>query len=255
VGTASASDLLRAEIELGNAELSVLDAAADFRTATLNLGRWVGVAGGVQPVPEALPERAPELPERAILVNQAVRSSPLVISSSAELKAEEADRWSGYSAYLPSVELVGGYDWSSVEFPPDRRSWNVSLSATLPIFDQLGREATLQRNAALVRLARARSQDARIAAQVLTESALQEVEAAEQRVEIAKRATELAREDLRVLEERYQADAATILDLQASQVALTESEIAVVRARQALGTAMAQLEVALGRRLEEDVDD
>lgn len=251
VGTATASDMLRAEIELGNAELAVLDAVASFRTATLNLGRWIGVAGGVQPVAEALPERAPDLPERAILVSRAIRSSPLVVSSNAELKGEEADRVAGYSAYLPLVELIGGYDWSSTEFPPDRRSWNVSLAATLPIFDQLRREATLKRDAALVRLARARSRDAQIAAQVAVESALQDVESAEQRVEISKRSSDLAREDLRVLEERYQADAATILDLQASQVALTESEISAVRARQGLGTALAELEAVLGERLEE----
>lgn len=255
LGTATTSDVLRAEIELGNAELAVLDAAASFRTATLNLGRWVGVAGGVQPVAEALPERAPELPDRAILVESALRSSPLVVASEAELKGVEADRWTGYSAYLPVVELIGGYDWSSAEFPPDRRSWNVSLAASLPLFDQFRREAAVKRDAALLRLARARSRDARIAIQASVESALQEVLSAEQRVEVSKRASELAREDLRVLEERYQADAATILDLQASQVALTESEIAAVRARQALGTALAELETVLGRKLEEIGDE
>src|SRR5690606_34813791 len=126
---------------------------------------------------------------------------------------------------------------------------------SLPLFDQFRREAAVKRDAALLRLARARSRDARIAIQASVESALQEVLSAEQRVEVSKRASELAREDLRVLEERYQADAATILDLQASQVALTESEIAAVRARQALGTALAELETVLGRKLEEIGDE
>jgi outer membrane protein TolC len=113
----------------------------------------------------------------------------------------------------------------------------------------------LQRDAAFVRLARARSRDARIAAQVAVESSLQEVEAAEQRVRISERARDLALEDLRVLEERYQAEAATILDLQASQVALTETEIGAVRARQALGTALAELEAVLGESIEEVGND
>jgi outer membrane protein TolC len=255
VGTATASDLLRAEIEVGNAELAVLDAAASFRTAVLNLGRWIGMAGGVQPVAEALPDRAPALPEAGVLVQRAVRSSPLVVSSGAELEGERFDQLAGYSGYLPQVELLGGYDWSAVDFPPDHRSWNVSLSATLPIFDQFRREATLQRDAGFVRLARARSRDARIAAQVAVESSLQEVEAAEQRVRISERARDLALEDLRVLEERYQAEAATILDLQASQVALTETEIGAVRARQALGTALAELEAVLGESIEEVGND
>jgi outer membrane protein TolC len=59
----------------------------------------------------------------------------------------------------------------------------------------------------------------------------------------------LAREDLRVIEERYGLGVATILELQTSQVALSDAEVAAVRARQALGTAIAQLESILGRKL------
>jgi outer membrane protein len=68
-------------------------------------------------------------------------------------------------------------------------------------------------------------------------------------VAISSRAVELAREDLRVQEERYQIGATTILELQSSQIALTDAEIASVRARQALGVAVAQLEAVLGERI------
>jgi outer membrane protein len=70
-------------------------------------------------------------------------------------------------------------------------------------------------------------------------------------VEIAGRAVELAREDLRVQEERYQLGNVTILDLQASQLALAEAEVAWVEARQTLATAIGQLEAVLGQTIAE----
>jgi outer membrane protein len=101
------------------------------------------------------------------------------------------------------------------------------------------------------RLAEARARDAHIAARVSVESAAAEIESAERRVAIADRAILLAREDLRVQEERYGMGVATILDLQASQIALSDAEVNAVRARQTLGTAVARLEAILGQRLRE----
>jgi outer membrane protein len=91
--------------------------------------------------------------------------------------------------------------------------------------------------------------DAQIGVRVTTEDAARELSSAQRRVEIAQRAVELAREDLRVQEERYQIGNATILDLQTSQVALAEAEVASVRARQALGTSVGRLEAVLGTSL------
>jgi outer membrane protein len=79
-----------------------------------------------------------------------------------------------------------------------------------------------------------------------------DVRAAEERIEIAARAVELAREDLRVQEERYQIGNVTIVELQTSQVALADAEIAYLRARQALGVAIARLEATLGEQLMSD---
>ena len=62
-------------------------------------------------------------------------------------------------------------------------------------------------------------------------------------------AVSLKKKDLRVIEERYQLGAATILDLQTSQVALADAEVGWVRARQDLGVAVAALEAELGEPL------
>ena len=83
------------------------------------------------------------------------------------------------------------------------------------------------------------------------EDAVLRIEAARQRVAIAERGRTVAEEDLRVQAERYQLGVTTILDLQTSQVALSDAENAWVLERQNLGLALAQLEAVLGRSIEE----
>ena len=251
VGTATRSDLLRAELEVGNAELAVLDAESGLRSARLQLARQIGVDDQVQPVADALPVRAPGIPDVEALAARAEASSPAVIAANASAIARQADVRAGYSNYLPTLRASGGYDWFAFDWPPSQRSWSLRLTASLPVFNNFQREATNTRARAAARVAESRARDAQLAARVSAEDAGRELTNAQRRVEIAQRAVELAQEDLRVQEERYQIGNATILDLQASQVALADSEVAWVRARQALGVSTARLEAVLGSTIDD----
>jgi len=58
-----------------------------------------------------------------------------------------------------------------------------------------------------------------------------------------------ARENYRVQRARYQEGATTILDLLEAQVALSESEAALIQSRYSTRLALAQIEALLGRRI------
>lgn len=251
IGSATRSDVLRAELEVGNAEIALIDAETGLRSSRLELGRQIGVEDGAEPEEGALPDSAPLLPDTERLVSWALDRSPEVVASAADLDAARASRWSAYGLYLPTVRATGGYDWFAIDFPPDDRSWSLRVTASFPLLDNFDREAELARVSAAERLAEAEVRDATIGVRVAVENAAREIEAADRRTEIARRAVDLAQEDLRVVEERYRIGAATILDLQASQVALAEAEIDAVRSRQGLGVAVAGLEAALGATLAE----
>lgn len=253
VGTATRSDALRAELEVGNAEAALIDAQSALRSARLELGQQVGVGGEVQPVAAALPETVPALPAAEALAARAEITSPLVASAQASYSQTRAERLSSFTFYIPTVRLTGGYDWfSATEFPPRDRTWSLRITASLPLFNQFQREASLSRSAAAQRTAEARARDASLDARASAIDAAQQVESAGRRVQIARRAIELAREDLRVQEERYQFGVATILELQTSQVALAEAEGTYVSARQRLGVAIATLEAVLGEEISRD---
>lgn len=246
LGTTTQSDVLRAEIEMGNAELAVVDARAGLRTSELQLGRQVGMDSAVHPAPQSLPDRAPELPPTEELIRRALGGSPSVVAADAALTSRRMTKLAAYTPYLPTVRLSGGYDWFAYDFPPSKQSWSLRLTASLPIFNGFQREASLRRAQVAQRTAEAQARDAQLGARVDVESAVQAIEAAGRRVEISDRTVQLAEEDLRVQEERYQLGVTTILDLQASQVALADAQVAAVTARQGLGSAVAGLEAILG---------
>ena len=251
VGTATRSDVLRAELEVGNSELAVIDAESARRSARLELGRLMGMDEEIQPAPGALPDEAPELPPVEVLAQQAERIAPAAVAARSTFEASRAASMSAVTAYLPTLRATGGYDWQAIEFPPSDQSWSLRLVASIPVFNGLQRETTITQARVNARVADARARDAAIGARIAAEDAARELGSAERRVEIARRSVDLAREDLRVQEERYQLGNATILDLQASQLALAEAEVVWVEARQALATAIGQLEAVLGQTLAE----
>jgi outer membrane protein TolC len=252
LGTATSSDLLRAEIEVANAELAAVDARANLRANELALGRQVGTGTAVHPAPESLPERAPELPPTEELVRRALGSSPLVVAADATLKSRSMETLAAYTPYLPTVRVTGGYDWFAFDFPPNQQSWSFRVIASLPLFNGFQREAAVERARVAQRNAEAQARDAELGARVSVESAAQAIEAAARRVEISDRTVRLAEEDLRVQEERYQLGVTTILDLQASQLALADAQVSAVTARQGLGSAVAGLEAILGEPITQE---
>jgi outer membrane protein len=252
LGTATTSDVLRAQIEMGNAELALVDAQSSLRNGELALGRQVGTADAVHPAPQSLPEHAPELPPTEELVRRALGSSPSVVAADATLRSRHMATLAAYTPYLPTVRITGGYDWFAYDFPPHVQSWSLRVTASLPVFNGFQREASLQRAQVAQRIADAQARDAELGARVSVESAVQAIAAASRRVEISDRTVQLAEEDLRVQEERYQLGITTILDLQASQVALADAQVASVTARQALGSAVAGLEAILGEPIAQE---
>lgn len=249
VGTATRSDVLRSELEAGNAELALVDAESALRTSRLELGRQVGLQEEVRPQEGALPLDAPLLPELDIVIARAEAAAPAVLAARASLRDRQTARWTARTGYIPSLRLTGQYDWFSFDFPPTEPSWNLRLVASVPVLNGFQREAGMARSRAQEEVAEARYRDAVLAARVSSEDAYREIASASRRVAIAQRGVELAQEDLRVQEERYQIGSATILELQTSQLALTDAEIGWVRERQALGVAIARLEAILGESL------
>jgi len=250
LGRATRSDVLRSRVDLNNARLGRLTAANDVRAATFDLAEVVGVEQPVEPEPGATLEIAPLPITRGEALKVARAASPVLVASRLEEEAANASVSAARSDWWPSMSLNASTAWRNDEFPPEDRSWSVSLQANYPLFNGFQRESAIRRASASARTAQANRRATELALTANLDATYNRIEVARVAVDLAEETVELATEDLRVTEERYRVGLATILDLQASQITLLEAEVDLVERRFDYAIGLAQLEALLGREVQ-----
>lgn len=249
LGRATRSDVLRSQVDLNNARVALLNAENSARNSLYTLAEAVGVTEPLAPVEtddlevEALPYSREEL------LAMALSGAPSLVSARSQAAADEASVASAKSAYLPTLTFGGGWAWSNTDYPPQNRSWSLSLSGSMPLFNGFSRESQLYTARARADQSRSAERAADLALRKDLDQAWGTIEAAVASIGLAEQSVELAREDLRVTQERYRLGLATILDLQAAQITLLEAEVSLIQRRFDYQLGLARVEALLGTDL------
>lgn len=251
VGSATRSDVLRAQLDLNNAKQSLLNAQTQQRSATFTLGALTGVNGPVGVRVDSLAVPRPLPMDDAQLVQLAVDHAPSVSTANASVASARAGASVARAQYLPTMSLSSGYDWSNREptFANGNTGWSLRLSMSYPIFNGFSRENSVAQNDVAVRNASAALAAAHRQVRADVERVLGQLRLAEQQIVLANEALIVAQEDLRVNQERYRLGMSTILDLLLSQNSLRSSESDRVSTRYDYEIARAELEALIGRAL------
>jgi outer membrane protein len=259
-GSGIRSDTLSATVDVGNAELALLNAKAQQATAEANLARLIGVEGSVRATGQpALPDLSTL--DTAALRQEAVSASPTVQAAEAQARAAGAAVAVTRAQYFPSLTASYRQSWAGtqtssgiipnpVNWPGTlNNTWSLSLGLSWPLFNGFTREANMTQSTAARDLAVAQAADARRQANANFTQQLAGLEAAAQQVTIAQASRAAADENLRVQQERYRLGAATIVDVLTAESSLAQAEVSLVQARLAVLTAKAQIEAIIGREL------
>ena len=250
-GAATRSDSLRAIISVGNQQLAVMTAETDLQNANAALTRLVGTPFTVTATESdtALTPVAVDSVELARLLS----SSPAIRSAQASVAAAGAAVRSSRTDYWPSITtsygLTNNIADTTFNFWQSRTLQNksFSLSMSVPLFNGLGREETVQRAKITEMNARATLRDAELLAQQQLVQYLGQLRLAQARIAIQQASLEAAQEDLRVQQQRYTLGASTQLELLTTQTQLNSARYNLVNARYQVRIAKAQLEQLLGR--------
>jgi outer membrane protein TolC len=251
-GSATRSDSLRSEVNMGNARVALINAEIAQATAEATLGRLVGAAGRVAAIDDTTYTAIAPIDTTGVRT-EAQASAPQVLSAQAQADAAHAQVRSAYAAYSPTLTLSGnyGFNGSSPRFDtnPLYNQRSVSLGLNWPLFNRFQREQTVVIRSSSADLAEATASDAKRAVDAGITQWLAQLAATRTRIDITRSSVQAATEDLRVVGERYRLGAATIVDLLTSQEALTQAEIDAVNARFDYLRAKAQVEALIGRSL------
>lgn len=252
LGSATRSDLLRAQLELNTARGDLLQARTESEAAQLALGRLVGADGAVTATrgAESRVDAVDDAQASALLAS-IEQQAPTVLAARAATESAAAGVDAARSQYLPSVSLSTGYSWQNQDpaFDQSRASWSVGVGVSYPIFNGYQREEGLVRARTQQTAAQAELADAVRGVRTDAARALGQLRLAGERIDLAEQALGTAQEDLRVQRERYRLGSTTILELLTSQEALVQAETDVVTARYDYQVARAELQALAGRSL------
>ena len=257
-GLATRNDVLRAELELSNAEIMRIDARNAAEVALTALVSLIGLPLDSDiDLTTSVESRASRIPAEAVKgdgdpIERALAQRPEIRSAEFRIKASEMGVKAVRSAFLPQVYLSGNYYYlrPNPRILPSldrfKGTWDVGVSVSFDIWNW--GQTKRQTEQAEARLGQARE-----ARKVLEDQAVLEVTQcrlslarAGEKVRVAGQAVGQAEENLRVTTERFKQGVALSSDVLDAEVALLRAKLGRTQAAIDQVVAQARLEKALG---------
>ncbi|MBP1769900.1 MAG: outer rane efflux protein [Candidatus Aminicenantes bacterium] len=257
-GLATRNDVLRAELELSNAEIMRIDARNAAEVALTTLVSLIGLPLDADiDLTTSVESRASRIPAEAGKgdgdpIERALAQRPEIKSAEFRIKASEMGVKAVRSAFLPQVYLSGNYYYlrPNPRILPSldrfKGTWDVGVSVSFDIWNW--GQTKRQTEQAEARLGQARE-----ARKVLEDQAVLEVTQcrlslarAGEKVRVAGQAVGQAEENLRVTTERFKQGVALSSDVLDAEVALLRAKLGRTQAAIDQVVAQARLEKALG---------
>lgn len=249
VGLAAPYDLSRAEVEVAQAEVRVIQAknARDLAMAQL------AIACGLETLPEgarlaeAPPRPVPELPSLDEAVQAAMEALPEMREARAAVEAAERAYASAVSELFPSLGVTGTASLRGREFDHMQPGWTAVVSLSVPIVNGGADLATIRERRAQLAAAQAEYERLRRALRLDIETALLAVQEASARLAAAEAMERSAAEGLLLAEGRYQTGLGSALELADAQSQLATARAERVQSALDLSISLARFERLLGR--------
>jgi outer membrane protein TolC len=257
-GLATRNDVLRAELELSNAEIMRIDARNAAEVALTALVSLIGLPLDSDiDLTTSVESRASRIPAEAGKgdgdpIERALAQRPEIKSAEFRIKASEMGVKVVRSAFLPQVYLSGNYYYlrPNPRILPSldrfKGTWDVGVSVSFDIWNW--GQTKRQTEQAEARLGQARE-----ARKALEDQAVLEVTQcrlslarAGEKVRVAGQAVGQAEENLRVTRERFKQGVALSSDVLDAEVALLQAKLGRTQAAIDQVVAQARLEKALG---------
>jgi len=255
-GTVSNFDVLRAEVELANAQPALIRARNDLRVSIDELRYALGyddaVASEVDKVPEILGnlDFQPVSFDLVPSLESARANRPELRQLDTLFKARESGLVIAKAGRLPTVSVSGGYalrkDFATNSFSESRTGWTLGAVASWSVWDGAATNGRIKQALSQREQARLAVLDAELAVEVEVRRALADLDGATELNQAAVKVVDQAEEAVRLADARYGAGSATQLDVLAAQVALTSARNNLVQANYSYNVAAANVRRAIG---------
>lgn len=250
-GVATRNDLLKIQVQLSSARLSLIDASNDAQVAMMNLNNAIGQPVETEIVPSSHPGEIAGAPQDSTQAD-VLQTRPDLVAMKFRLSAAEASLTAARGNWWPQIFLSGSYMYNrpNVRYQPTRdefkATWDVGVSFQFDLWNWgTTHYQTQQAAASLMQAQLAYDQSKENALLEIQKSRLA-VHRATEKVDVGKLGVEQAEENMRITEDKFAKGVASSTDLLDASFALLQSRTSYTGALVELETARTRLAKSLG---------
>ena len=248
VGKQARITITKAQVDVANAEVSLIHAQNAVKLAAVQLNVVAGVPVGDSSV---LTDSLSAREDSIGLINAqnlALSQRPELRSAQARIEAAKLQRSAARAAYLPSINATGNLGWAAITGSDFNTSadWTIGANLTVPIYKGGAIDASIHSaDASLLNLQAQVDATTQSIVQQVQQYFLQEKEAL-QSISATKTLIQNADESLQMSQERFRAGLATSLEITDAEVTLANARGSLVQAQYSYHVAHANLLLAMG---------
>jgi len=244
VGTQPKSFVTRAEVDVANARVSLIQAQNAVALARVSLNTAMGIAISAPTEVKDILAYEPYQVDSEALVTEALLHRPDYLGIKAQTDSAAANVRQKFRNFFPNVVASGTYG-GSITF---NEIYSYGVQLTWSIFDGGNMIAQYKEAKANLDAFQARVRDTELTVWQDVQQSYLTMISAEQQIGAAQKAVDSAQENFQLSQGRFDAGVANIIELTDAQLALTQAQSAEAQALANYRIAIAQLERAIGRR-------
>jgi outer membrane protein len=245
VGTQPRFFVTRAEVDVANARVSLIQSQNALALARVSLNTAMGIAVNAPTEIKDILAYEPYSVDRDALVTDAFRRRPEYLQIKALADAADASVRQRFRNFFPNIFASGTYGSTRPEMS---EIYNYGVQLTWSIFDGGNIIAQYKEAKSNLDAVQARVRDTELTIWQDVQQAYLNMIAAEQQIGAAQKAVDSAQENFRLSQGRFDAGVGTIIELTDAQVALTQAQSNEAQALANYRISIAQLERASGQR-------
>lgn len=251
VGVVAKVDVLRSEVELADAQQTLIKAENAYQIAEANLNKIIGMPMDTTLKLQDSLQYTPYDNDMQYCLDYAAQHRPELEQAKQGVEAAKGALKVARSGYMPQISASASQNWNDSNWPGDENgNWGVGIGVSMNIFDT---GVTLSKiHGAEADLAKAEEtyRDTVDSVMLDVRSTYLGLREAEKRINTTQVAVSKAEEDFHIAQVRYMAGVGTNTDVLDAQVALTDAQNNYVQSLYDYNTSKTALETAIGVPME-----
>ncbi len=247
VGVVAKVDLLRSQVELADAQQSLIQAENSYQVAEANMNKIIGLPMGTTlQLDDLLVYNAYDKTMEDCLVYAALHR-PELEQAEQNVKAYKGALKIAKAGHMPQVSASATQQWSDKNWPGDENgNWGVGVNVSMNIFDSGVTLSKIHGAEADLKKAEETYRDTVDVVNLDVRTNYLSLREAEKRIKTTELAVEQADEDYRIAQLRYMNGVGTNTDVLDAQVALTQAKTNYTQALYDYNTSKTNLETSIG---------